>query len=181
MFDVHRAAYHIILIVNATGCNSVSNLFISEWQSTCFGRSFRPSSEVQDYTYSNRHMPKRYSGLLASGNEMEISSKSFPLASSQQYLFDICLLLYRSADKSLSDQEGNKLGSVSRTRVISTTSRRELPSSLYSCKARRRRKFTPFWQKHYLVSFLVGLRTYQHTCIYSLEPLMMDGKTVRNM
>ena len=34
----------------------------------------------------------------------------------------------------------------------------------FSCKARRRMKFTPFWQKHYLASFLVGLRTYQHTC-----------------
>jgi len=35
------------------------------------------------------------------------------------------------------------------TRAISTTSRRELSSSLFSCKARRWRKFTPFWQKHY--------------------------------
>ena len=34
------------------------------------------------------------------------------------------------------------------TRAISTTSRREL-SSFFFCKARRRRKFTPFWQKHY--------------------------------
>ena len=35
------------------------------------------------------------------------------------------------------------------TRAISTTSRRELSSSfLFSCKARRRKKFTPFWQKH---------------------------------
>ena len=35
-----------------------------------------------------------------------------------------------------------------------------------SCKARRRRKFTPFWQKHYPVSSLVELRTSQHPCIY---------------
>jgi len=27
--------------------------FILEWHSTCFGRSFRPSSEVQDCTYSS--------------------------------------------------------------------------------------------------------------------------------
>ena len=47
---------------------------------------------------------------------------------------------------------------------ISTTSRRELSSSFFSCKARRRRKFTPFWQKHLLVSFLVGVRTYHHPC-----------------
>ena len=31
-------------------------------------------------------------------------------------------------------------------------------------KARRWRKLTPFWQKHYLISVLVGLRTYQHPC-----------------
>jgi len=48
------------------------------------------------------------------------------------------------------DQEGNKLGSMSGTRAISTTSRRKLSSSFLfcSCKARRRRKFTPFWQKY---------------------------------
>ena len=33
---------------------------------TCFGRSFRPSSGVQDCTYSNRHMSNRYCWLLAS-------------------------------------------------------------------------------------------------------------------
>ena len=55
---------------------------------------------------------------------------------------------------------------MSGTRAISTTSRRELSSHFFSsCKARHRRKFTPFWQKHWLVSFLVGLRTYQHPCI----------------
>ena len=35
------------------------------------------------------------------------------------------------------------------TRTISTTSRRELSSNFFPCKARRRRKFTPFWKKHY--------------------------------
>jgi len=35
------------------------------------------------------------------------------------------------------------------TRAISTTWRRELSSSFFSpCKAKRRRKFTPFWKKH---------------------------------
>jgi len=33
--------------------------------------------------------------------------------------------------------------------MISTTSRGELSSSFFPpCKARRRRKFTPFWKKH---------------------------------
>jgi len=62
----------------------------------------------------------------------------------------------------LPDLEGNKLGSMLGTLAISTTSRRELSSRFFSCKERRRRKFMPFWQKHYIVSFLVGLRTYQH-------------------
>ena len=42
-----------------------------------FGRSFSPSSGVQDCTYSNRHMSNRYCRLLASRNEMEHSSISF--------------------------------------------------------------------------------------------------------
>ena len=42
---------------------------------------------------------------------------------------------------------GNKLGSRSGTRAISTTSRRQLSSSFFPpWKARCRRKFTPFWQ-----------------------------------
>ena len=40
--------------------------FILERHSTSFGRSFRPSSEVQDCTYSNRHLSNRYCCLLAS-------------------------------------------------------------------------------------------------------------------
>jgi len=64
--------------------------FILEWHSTCFGRSFRPSSVVQD---SNRHLSNRYCCLLASGYEVE-STTSYPLASRQQYMFDKCLLLY---------------------------------------------------------------------------------------
>ena len=54
--------------------------FILEWHSTSFGRSFRPSSWVQDCAYSNRHLSNRCCCLL--------------LASRKQYLFDICLLLY---------------------------------------------------------------------------------------
>ena len=40
--------------------------FILEWHSACFGWSFRPSSGVQDCTYSNRHLSNRYCCLLAS-------------------------------------------------------------------------------------------------------------------
>ena len=40
--------------------------FILEWHSVCFGRFFRPSSGVQDCTYSNRHLANRYCCLFAS-------------------------------------------------------------------------------------------------------------------
>ena len=79
---MHR---NIIPIVKPTRCTSVSNLFILEWHCTCFGRSFRPSSGVQDCTYSNMRMSNRYCCLLVS---------RYPLASRQQYMFDICMLLY---------------------------------------------------------------------------------------
>ena len=40
-FVIHRAVHHnIIRIVKPTRCTSVSNLFILEWHSTCFRRSF---------------------------------------------------------------------------------------------------------------------------------------------
>jgi len=51
--------------------------FILEWHSACFGCSFRPSSAVQDCTYSN-----------------QTDTAVCLLASRQQYLFDICLLLH---------------------------------------------------------------------------------------
>jgi len=40
----------------------------------------------------------------------------------------------------------------------------------FFCKARRRRKFTPLCQKRYLVSFLVGLRAFQHPCSICFFP-----------
>ena len=40
------------------------------------------------------------------------------------------------------------------TRAISTTSRRELSSSFLPFKARRRRKFKPFWQKPITLPFI---------------------------
>jgi len=94
--DVHR---NIIRIVKTNRCTSVWNLFVLEW------RSFRPSSGVQDCTYSNRHLSNRYCCLLTGGYEMELlregtavpsrsSSISYPPVSRQQYLFDKCLLLY---------------------------------------------------------------------------------------
>ena len=50
--------------------------FILEWHSTYFGRSFRPfrpSSGVQDCTYSNKHLSNRYCCLLASGYRLASS------------------------------------------------------------------------------------------------------------
>jgi len=58
----------------------IKSFYFWKWHSTCFGRSFRPSSGVHDCTYSNRHMSNRYCYCL--------------LASKQHYLFDIRMLLY---------------------------------------------------------------------------------------
>jgi len=74
-------------------------------------------------------------------------------------------LLHRGADKSLA-RPGRKRA---RKHVRDQRDFNNIDASchqfLFSCKSRRRRKFTPFWQKHLLVSFLVGLRTYQHPCV----------------
>jgi len=65
-FNVHRAVHHnIASVVKPTRGTSLSNYFILDWNSTCFGRSFRPSSGVRDCTYSNRHMSNRYYYLQA--------------------------------------------------------------------------------------------------------------------
>jgi len=66
-FYIHRTVHHNINpIVKPTRCTKVSNLFILERHYTCFGRSFSPSSAVQDCTYSNRLLSNRYCCLLAS-------------------------------------------------------------------------------------------------------------------
>ena len=65
-FDVHRAVHrNIISIVKPTRCTMYQIYFILEWHSTCFGRSFCPSSAVKDCTYSNRHLSNRYCSLVA--------------------------------------------------------------------------------------------------------------------
>jgi len=49
--------------------NQLDSKFLEfiEYHSACFGRSFRPSSGVQNCIYSNRHMSDRYCWLLTSG------------------------------------------------------------------------------------------------------------------
>ena len=49
--------------------------FILFWnKSTCFGRPFRPSSAVQDCTYSNRRLSNRYCCLLASKQILSLTT-----------------------------------------------------------------------------------------------------------
>jgi len=103
----------LISVVKPTRCTSVSHLFILEWHSTCFGRSFRPSPGVQVCTCSNRHMSNRYCCLLASGYSLAsrqhcpsiVRSSRLYIQQANRYccllankhsavLFDICLLLY---------------------------------------------------------------------------------------
>jgi len=61
-------------IVKPSRCTSVSNLFILEWHSTCFRRSFHPSLGVQDCTYSSRHLS------LYSSKQTAVSVWQMPVA-----------------------------------------------------------------------------------------------------
>jgi hypothetical protein len=74
-----------ISIVKPTRCTSFSNLFYFRITLYTF-RSFRPSSGLQDCTYSIRYMSNRNCYLLASGNEMERQFHVVP-ASKQSALF----------------------------------------------------------------------------------------------
>jgi len=59
------------------------------------------------------------------------------------------------------DQEGNKLGSMSGTRTISTTSRREL-SSFFFLQGKAPKEIHAILTETLACFLPVGLRTYQH-------------------
>jgi hypothetical protein len=67
-------------------------LFILVKHSTCFGRSFRPSSGAQDCTYSNRHMSDSCCYLLANGDEMELQFHLVPVSSSSCLACTCCCM-----------------------------------------------------------------------------------------
>jgi len=56
---VNNEYFRYIYVVKPMKFISFTNLFILNWQSTCFGRSFRPSSGVQDCTYSFSYKSNR--------------------------------------------------------------------------------------------------------------------------
>ena len=63
--------------------NYMYNFFeFIEYYSTCFGRSFRPSSGVQDCTYSTRYMSYRFVDCMLEAPRS--NSISGPLASSHR-------------------------------------------------------------------------------------------------
>ena len=79
----------------------------------------------------------------------------------------VCVCMYvctRGADKSLARPGREQAWKHVRDACNFNNIKTRAVIKFFSCKARRRRKFTPFWQKHLLVSFLVGLKTYQHPC-----------------
>ena len=79
------------------------------------------------------------------------------------------------------DQEGNKHGSMSETHARFPQHRdASCHQVFFSCKARRRRKFTLFRLKHWLVSFLAGLRIYQHPCIVPHQQTYRYGSHIMN-
>jgi hypothetical protein len=61
-----------------------------EYHSTCFGRSFRPSSGVQDCTHSIRYMSYRLVDCLAA----ELQFHLVPASKQSTNLYDIHLMLY---------------------------------------------------------------------------------------
>jgi hypothetical protein len=63
--------------------HNISNLYYF-WNTTCFRRSFRPSSGVLRLYIQHQVYVVQVLWLLASGKEMELSSISFPLASSHR-------------------------------------------------------------------------------------------------
>jgi len=75
---------------------------------------------------------------------------------------------YRGADNALA-RPGRKQARkhVRDARNFNNIEKRAVINFFFSCKARRRRKFTPLWQEYQPVSFLVGLRTYQHPCTFA--------------
>jgi hypothetical protein len=68
-------------IVKSTRCTISRIYFIFGQHSTRFGQSLRPSSGVQDCTYSIRYMSYRFCGCLLAGMKCNIS---FPLKSSHR-------------------------------------------------------------------------------------------------
>jgi hypothetical protein len=66
-----RASWYVST-VKPTRCKIFE---FTEHHSTCFGRSLRPSSGVQDCTYSIRYMSNRLAGCLLAGTRWNCSSK----------------------------------------------------------------------------------------------------------
>jgi len=71
----HRASWYIST-VKPTSCTIFK--FI-EYHSTCFGRSFRPSSGVQDCTYIIRYMSYRFVDCMLPVTRWNCSFVSWPL------------------------------------------------------------------------------------------------------
>jgi len=85
----YRASW-CISIVKPTRCKIFD--FI-EYHSPCFGRSFLPSTGVQDCTYSNKYMSYRFCGCLLAGmrwNQFHL----VPASKQSTNLYDIYLIRY---------------------------------------------------------------------------------------
>ena len=90
LFDAHATMHHVkFLRIKPTRCTNFSNLFL-EWNATCFGQFFCPSSGVFHCTYSNGIC---YTGLLTEC-EQDHDSILILLASCQQicmpYTIAVC-------------------------------------------------------------------------------------------
>ena len=77
--------------------------------------------------------------------------------------------MYRGADKSLARPGRKQVRKhVRDARYFNKIQTRPVIKFLF-LQGKAPKEIKPFWQKHLRVSFLVGLRTYQHPCIMCVE------------
>ena len=86
-----RASWWYICIVKPTRCTIFK--FI-EYHSTCFGRSFCPSSGVEDCTHNIRCMPYSLVDCLLAGTRWNSEFHLVPASKQSTNLYDIYLMLY---------------------------------------------------------------------------------------
>jgi len=85
----NRIHSNAISIVKPTRCTISQIYFVLEQHSTCFGRSFRPLSGVQDCTCSIRYMSYRFCGCLLASSRPKLYIQH------QVYVIQVLWLLAR--------------------------------------------------------------------------------------
>ena len=154
----HLCCYFIVTALILIICSNRFLILIFLWISPSRRTKIFPSLTV-NRLMSFRGVIGNYSENYTKDTKIFVVKKHYLLRSSA------VVHIYRSAGKSLA-RPGTKQARnhVRDARGFNNIETRAV-INFFFCKSRCRRKFVSFWQKHYLVSFLIGLRTYQHPCI----------------